>query len=220
MEIINHDSDRVGISGEAGCGKTLVLLALLYSKAGKHLKDASLLKNKVLFLMQEGKTEFRKYVDGFVRDFCHSDRVAVLWLKEFQTFTREDASAEFDLILVDEFYLGQLEIVVQALEEIDCRCKCFMVIPPLSNAFYTLENGSEWSYFSLQKSYRCPVNIALRCAKLRRKATFDEIALTFCMYFNVASNFCYDFLKFSQKLVSTHQAASKIYHSFGGKFKS
>ena len=73
LDAISSDEQFNLIIGEAGSGKTTVLLAVLFKLTGKHLKRCDL--RQVLFIIPERKVSFAKYVAWFVEKYCVSDCV-------------------------------------------------------------------------------------------------------------------------------------------------
>ena len=73
LEAINSDKEINLLIGEAGSGKTTVLLAILFKYTGKHLKYCDL--RKVVFIIPESKIAFTEYVEGFIKENCICDCV-------------------------------------------------------------------------------------------------------------------------------------------------
>ena len=73
LDAINSDADFNLVIGEAGSGKTTVLLAVLFKHTGKHLKHRDL--RKALFIIPEKKVAFTKYVQWFINEYCVPDCV-------------------------------------------------------------------------------------------------------------------------------------------------
>ena len=73
LEAINSNAKINLLIGEAGSGKTTVLLAILFKHTGKHLKHRDL--RNVLFIIPKQKVAFRKYVVGFIKKHCIPDCV-------------------------------------------------------------------------------------------------------------------------------------------------
>ena len=89
------------IYGEAGCGKSFVLLYLLYQHTAKDLDDSQL--KKVVFFIPKQKTEFRKFVETFVANYCHSHLVNIC---DHWSLNLNNIISECELSLVDESYAG------------------------------------------------------------------------------------------------------------------
>ena len=73
LDAINSTEEVNFLIGEAGSGKTTVLLAVLFKHAGKHLKLGDL--RKVVFIIPERKLAFTKYVRSFINEYCVPDCV-------------------------------------------------------------------------------------------------------------------------------------------------
>ena len=73
LEAINSDKEINLLIGEAGSGKTTVLLAILFKYTGKHLKHRDL--RKVIFIIPGTKVAFTKYVERFIKENCIPDCV-------------------------------------------------------------------------------------------------------------------------------------------------
>ena len=68
LEAINSNAQINLLIGEAGSGKTTVLLAILFKHTGKHLKHRDL--RNVIFIIPKQKVAFTKYVAGFIKKHC------------------------------------------------------------------------------------------------------------------------------------------------------
>ena len=168
LEAIRFKGNRILLIGEVGCGKSLVLLALLYKYTAKCL---SLLESpkyfNVVFVIPEQKTEFRIYVEKFIQEHCNSRYIRIessIW--------RVQNYRDVDLILIDELYSCIADFDSLSSIKISRKIKiCAAVVtmyfdmaqPLVKPTFY-----NEWTLFYLRNSYRSPVNISLRCAKVRR----------------------------------------------------
>ena len=73
LEVINSNAQFNLLIGEAGSGKTTVLLAILFKHTGKHLKHRDL--RNVIFIIPKQKVAFTKYVAGFIKKHCIPDCV-------------------------------------------------------------------------------------------------------------------------------------------------
>ena len=99
IKAINSEDDITLIIGDAGSGKTLVLLALLFKYTGKHVIEKKL--RKVIFFIPRSKIHFRKDVDFFIKKYCHEDWVQIREMEVFHRFTPFCCD---NIYLVDEFY--------------------------------------------------------------------------------------------------------------------
>ena len=99
IKAINCKRRVVLLLGEAGCGKTTVLLALLFKFAGKHVEDEN--KKKVVFFIPPHKTTFRGDILSFVNQFCVWEWVdIVIGLDEKKVGLNNGAT----IYLFDEIY--------------------------------------------------------------------------------------------------------------------
>ena len=96
MKAINSEADVTFIVGEAGTGKTLVLLAVLFKYTGKHVSEKKL--RQVVFCIPKNKIQFQKDVDLFIKKYCQEDWVQIR--ENFDGFL----SCSNNIYLVDEFY--------------------------------------------------------------------------------------------------------------------
>ena len=176
IDCVEKGSDRILIRGEAGCGKTLVLLAILFRHRGKCLGNVGE-KNyrKVMFAIPKQKKEFVDWVQRFVDDYCDSDRV-ILHLIE-SSAERLHAEKGVHLILVDEFNITDIAFIASFFKEVERQVKICVASLLYRASLLQRRSGNEkpleylkkwWTSFFLQNSYRCPVNVQIRCAKIRR----------------------------------------------------
>ena len=96
IKAINSEADTTVIIGEAGTGKTLVLLAVLFKYTGKHVNEKKL--RQVMFCIPKSKIYFRKDVELFIEKYCRQDWVPI----------RENIDGVLicsdNIYLMDEFY--------------------------------------------------------------------------------------------------------------------
>ena len=83
---VKSNEKLVWLLGEAGSGKTTVLLAILYKNTGKHLSYLNL--RNVYFVIPEVKTAFRKFVEWFVEEHCVAECVTILDLPSLKNQKR------------------------------------------------------------------------------------------------------------------------------------
>ena len=162
------------ICGEAGCGKSFVLLSLLYQHTAKGLTESQ--QKKVVFFIPGEKTEFRKFVKKFVENYCHDHLVHI----------REgDDTADVpdcDLTLVDEIYgfppfRGLPDLFVPKSTR-----KCVSSVgfsPGLDHASVDIlkSYGSldeNFKLFHLRKRYRNPANISMQCSNLYQTQLYSH----------------------------------------------
>ena len=96
IKAIKSEADTIIIIGEAGTGKTLVLLAVLFKYTGKHVSEKKL--RQVVFCIPKKKIQFRKDVDLFINKYCQED-----WV-EIRDTIDECVSCEDNIYILDEFY--------------------------------------------------------------------------------------------------------------------
>ena len=155
--------NRCVLVGEAGCGKTFILLYMLYKNTSKHLSEPDC--QKVVFVIPEAKTGLKAFVEKFVEDFCNPNYVYIQALEQFCDI---NVPQDIKLILFDEIYPSIFDNLnefshVSAKIVVAVR----LVGGPL-DAIFSCELPSGWTTFNLLSSYRNPYNISLLCWKLRR----------------------------------------------------
>ena len=167
QEIKHHD--RCVFLGEAGCGKTFILIYLLYQNTSKHLRENEC--KKVVFVIPKGKTEIKAFVEKFVEDFCNPKYVYIESLFALLHFFNFINGSE--LILIDEFYPSDY-----TLKFFHARAKVVIALGLLDgNPFPSVLSSisSEWTIFNLRSSYRNQSNISSLCRKLRQLADGDRV---------------------------------------------
>ena len=95
LDAINSDANVNLLIGEAGSGKTTVLLAILFEFTGKHLKYCDL--RKVIFIIPERKVAFTKYVEGFIKEYCIPDCV---YLHNFSNLPKDRTNCYYEMLKV------------------------------------------------------------------------------------------------------------------------
>ena len=99
---INSNFQHTFLIGEAGSGKTIVLLALLYKYAGKHVRKKNL--KKVHFLIPSSKQELRTNVESFIKRNCQKEWT---YLGDYTSLWKYQFCSE-NIYLIDEFE-GEIE---------------------------------------------------------------------------------------------------------------
>ena len=97
LEAINSVANVNLLIGEAGSGKTTVLLAILFKFTGKHLKPCDL--RKVIFIIPERKVAFTKYVEGFIKEYCNPDCV---YLHNFSNLPQDYTNGYCEMLKVNK----------------------------------------------------------------------------------------------------------------------
>ena len=149
--------------GEAGCGKTFILLYLLYQNTAKCLRENEC--RKVIFAIPKQKIELKAFVEKFVEDFCNRNYAHTHSLDSF----RDNITQDSELILFDEIY--DLGYAVSSAELFHASAKIVVAVG-LGDGMHFSEMpflfSSEWTTFNLRSSYRNPSNIFSLCRKLRQ----------------------------------------------------
>ena len=167
-EINQSKSGIFFIYGEAGCGKSFVLLYLLYQHTAKSLTESQ--QKKVTFCIPGEKTEFRKFVKTFVDNYCHDHLVHI----------REGDAAdvpECDLTLVDETYgyspftdFSSLFVPKWTRKYVASVGFSIHLDHTFTDFFKVSDSLDEnFKLFHLRKRYRNPANISMQCSKLYQK---------------------------------------------------
>ena len=102
--------------GEAGCGKTFILLYLLYKNTSKFLSESDC--KMVVFVTPEGKTEFRAYVENFVREFCSRKYI---YIQSFGSFCDFSITQDIELILFDEIYCTHIQHTLDEISHVSAK---------------------------------------------------------------------------------------------------
>ena len=131
---INSNYQHTFLIGEAGSGKTIVLLAVLYKYTGKHVKKKNL--KKVHLLIPSSKQELRTNVESFIERNCQKE-----WtnLNNYTVLTGYPFCSD-NIYLIDEFE-GEADFVLPSYAKMwishttvdsaepqfirGCRIKCF-----------------------------------------------------------------------------------------------
>ena len=158
----SHDDPRITfLIGEAGCGKTTTLLALLFKYAGKHVSEKRL--RNVVFFVPEGKTEFRKYVKQFIEDHCNGEWVQLIPLHCMQS---ECLSPE-KIYLVDEFY-GSSQDLLNSVRHANCTFYVASISVKSGFVSFAIRDKNILRNFLFRRVYRSPEALSRISSKLRR----------------------------------------------------
>ena len=157
MKAINSEADVTFIVGEAGTGKTLVLLAVLFKYTGKHVSEKNL--RQVVFCIPKNKIHFRKDVDLFIKKYCQED-----WVQIRETFDGF-LSCSDNIYLMDEFYDSTDK--KQFLFASGTRMWVVAVSTSSEALFNPFCIGSVETIY-LRKVYRSDPLISKLCAKISR----------------------------------------------------
>ena len=155
LKAINSEADTTFIIGEAGTGKTLVLLAVLFKYTGKHVNEKQL--RQVIFFIPENKIYFRKDVNLFIEKYCQAD-----WVQICGTVSDFPSSSD-NIYLMDEFY-DSTDIELLFLPGV----KVWVVaVSTCSEALFNPFFISVETIY-LRKLYRSDPLISKLCAKISR----------------------------------------------------
>ena len=157
IKAINSKADATFIVGEAGTGKTLVLLAVLVKYTGKHVKEKNL--RQVVFCIPKNKFRFREDVDHFIKKYCQEE-----WVQICETFDRSRSCSD-NIYLVDEFYDSTDK--KQFLFAFGTRM-WVIVVSTSSEALFNPYIMGNVQTILLRKLYRSDPLISKLCAKISR----------------------------------------------------
>ena len=164
LQAMNSNKRVVLLMGEAGSGKTTVLLAVIFKFTRKHLRFNNL--RKIIFFIPTHKITFRKYIESFVRENCETEWVQIVTEKDENSIGPKctDAIFLFDEIYDTDFITrnlnrGKIYAVVIPGEKMSFKSNIFLIPRPDVQIFY------------FRKIYRTPANLSRCCAKLKR---FEE----------------------------------------------
>ena len=158
---INSERRVILLMGEAGTGKTTVLLAILFKYTGKHVTEED--RKKVVFSIPYHKTTFKKDIVFFVEQFCDREWVEILLGFDEERVCRNTGSTVY---LFDEIY--DINLISRTLE----RGKVFAVVIRGEKMLFESEifrlPRSDLKLIYFRKIYRTPADISNCCVKLKR----------------------------------------------------
>ena len=164
-EINQSESGKFIIFGEAGCGKSFVLLYLLYKYTAKDLSESQL--KKVYFFIPHQKTEYRKFVKLFVDEYCHSHLINICDIRE--DFHVDVSECELGLGDEDYDYFLEGSSLLNLFNKFVCAAGFIGRASKWSMDSILVDN---WKPFYLRKRYRNPANISMRCSNLYEKQEY------------------------------------------------
>ena len=162
IKAINSERRVVLLMGEAGTGKTTVLLATLFKYTGKHITEED--KKKVVFSIPYHKKTFKNNLVSFIEQFCVREWVEIVLGFDDERVCRNTGSTVY---LFDEIYDTNF------LSRILVRGKIYaVVIPGEKMTFEPLKRflfpRSDLEFIHFRKIYRTPAKISRCCVKLKR----------------------------------------------------
>ena len=161
MKAINSEKRVILLMGEAGTGKTTVLLATLFKYTGKHVTEEA--RKKVVFSIPYHKKTFKNDIVSFVEQFCVREWVEILLGFDEEKVCRNSGSTVY---LFDEVY--DTNFISRILE----RGKVFAVVIPGEKMLFESEifrlPRSDLKLIYFRKIYRTPADISNCCVKLKR----------------------------------------------------
>ena len=146
------------IMGEAGTGKTTILLAILSKYTGRHLEGKNL--KRTVFYIPSHKITFRNYIKFFIEKFCAGNWVTIIGESEEEKIGKSIDS----IYLLDEVY--DINIVRRNIN----RGKIYAVLIVTGDMALRLQVFSrpDVELVYCRKVYRSPTDIAKSCSKLKR----------------------------------------------------
>ena len=156
--------DRILLVGGTGCGKTSILLYMLYKNTAKYLRENNC--KMVVFVIPEKKTQLRLLVEVFVEEFCNPNYV---YIQSFESFCDFSAPQAGKLILFDEIYTTLLSYSFDEFARVNAKIIVALGLMD-GQPYETFPSSipSEWTTFNLWYSYAIPPNISSLCRKLRQ----------------------------------------------------
>ena len=161
IKAIKSERRVILLMGEAGTGKTTVLLATLFKYTGKHVPAQN--RKKVVFSIPYHKMTFKNDILSFIKQFCFREWVEILLGFNEGRVCRNTGSTVY---LFDEIYDTDF------LSRILARGKIYAVVIPGEKIttelkrFHCFRSDLELIYF--RKTYRTPAEISRCCVKLKR----------------------------------------------------
>ena len=161
IKAINSEKRIVLLMGEAGTGKTTVLLATLFKYTGKHVVEED--RKKVMFSIPHHKKTLKNDIFSFIKHFCVRKWVEIVLGFDVERVCRNTGSTVY---LFDEIYDTQF------VSRILMRGKIYAVVIPGEKMTFELKNfhstrpDLELIYF--RKIYRTPAEVSRCCVKLKR----------------------------------------------------
>ena len=161
IKAINSERRVILLMGEAGTGKTTVLLATLFKYTGKHVVEED--RKKVMFSIPHHKKTLKNDIFSFIKHFCVRKWVEIVLGFDVERVCRNTGSTVY---LFDEIYDTQF------VSRILMRGKIYAVVIPGEKMTFELKNfhstRSDLELIHFRKIYRTPAKISRCCVKLKR----------------------------------------------------
>ena len=170
LKVIESKKRVVIVEGEAGTGKTTVLLALLWKLSGKHVPVEEL--KHVVFYNPSYKTALKNYIAAFVDEFCHVNWVKVITeLEEAEIGKNADTS----VYLLDEVYDTTIERNINR-----GRIYAVLIVTDQLSFSFNLFSRPDVEVIYFRKIYRSPMQIARCCSKIKRLLDQENVDSNCC----------------------------------------
>ena len=163
LEVINNRSKvRIFlITGEAGCGKTTTLLAILFKYTGKHVAETR--RRKVEFFIPQEKVYLRRDIRSFVERNCVSEWVKISPLNCLNTTLINTEN----VYLIDEFYGPEPELTKRLIFS---KGTFYIATISVESKHGMLQSGfsKDIRIIYFRRLYRSTSGLSKICAKVRR----------------------------------------------------
>ena len=161
IKAINSERRVILIMGEAGTGKTTVLLATLLKYTGKHVPENE--RKKVVFSIPYHKTTSKNDIVYFIEQFCFREWVEIVLGFDDERVCKNTGSTVY---LFDEIY--DTHFISRTL----MRGKIYAVVIPGEKMTFELKRfhpaRSDLELIYLREIYRTPADISNCSVKLKR----------------------------------------------------
>ena len=163
LEVVNNRSKvRIFlITGEAGCGKTTTLLAILFKYTGKHVAETR--RRKVEFFIPQEKVYLRRDIRSFVERNCVSEWVKISPLNCLNTTLINTEN----VYLIDEFYGPEPELTKRLIFS---KGTFYIATISVESKHGMLQSGfsKDIRIIYFRRLYRSTSGLSKICAKVRR----------------------------------------------------
>ena len=162
-----HGNKIIFLIGEAGCGKTTTLLALLFKYTGKHVSYKKL--KKVVFFIPREKVHFRKDVMKFILENCRGEWAQLCPL----SFLQKETLSTDTVYLIDEFY-GSAPALIRNFRHLNTSVYIATISTKSEYGIFVSNVGFSCENVFLRRVYRSPEIVARVTSKLRRLIDRNE----------------------------------------------